>query len=115
LTYDGLWEQYKTYSEQKIVLDNTNNIKNQKIYNNLLPELNLNLNSEKNNNSDNNASNTANKEQNKKKKNIKITKITPFKCCLVKSTHHIKGYIMCESKKIKFKYSQKDIFSRRNE
>ena len=108
LTYDGLWEQYKTYSEQKIVLDNTNNIKNQKIYNNLLPELNLNLNSEKNNNSDNNASNTANKEQNKKKKNIKITKITPFKCCLVKSTHHIKGYIMCESKKIKFKYSQKE-------
>ena len=107
LTYDGLWEQYKSYSEQKIVLDTANKIKNEKIYNKLLPEL-KDSNLDNNNNNNNNENNISNKEQNKKKKNIKVTKITPFKCCLVKCTHHIKGYILCQAKKIKFKYSQNE-------
>jgi len=31
-----------------------------------------------------------------------------FKCCLVKPTHHLTGYITCNERKIKFKYSLKE-------
>ena len=43
------------------------------------------------------------KESKKNKKTNKI--ISVFKCCLVKSTHHLGGYISCKTKRIKFNYS----------
>ena len=100
LSYNGIWEQYKSYYEQKIDLDNTNNqTNNQDIYkNDTISEL-INTKSEKENL-------IAIKE--KKKKNIQHFKTSAFKCCLVKCTHHIKGYIICKKKKIKFQYSQEE-------
>ena len=95
LSYEGLWEQYKLNQEQKIILDNTNNIKNQNIYTNLIPELKFTF-------KDYNIIN----ENIIKNKNVKIINSKIFKCCIVKSTHHINGYIMCEKSRIKFKYSE---------
>jgi hypothetical protein len=58
-----------------------------------------------------NSKNTDEKKINKlfkkeNKKNKKKTKtISIFKCCLVKPTHHLSGYITCNDKKLKFNYS----------
>ena len=100
LTFEGLWEQYKTYYEQKIILDSTTNTKNQNPINNSIQDLKITL-TETNTDNDN-----LNLENKKSNKNIKITKTKPFKCCLVKNINHLQGYILCENKKIKFKYSQ---------
>ena len=97
LSYDGIWEQYKIYFEQKLNLDNTNNQINQNIINDRISDLKINK-------KDKNVSN----KENKKKKNINSFRTTAFRCCLVKCTHHIHGYIICKKKKIKFKYSQEE-------
>ena len=97
LNYDGIWEQYKSYNEQKLNLDNTNNNQiKQIISDDRLSDLKIN-NNEK-------SSSIPNKENKKKKNNI-ISRTTAFKCCLVKCTHHIFGYIICKKKKIKFRYA----------
>ena len=99
LNYSGIWDLYKSYYEQKINLDNTNNQLNQDEYNDI-----SNIDIPKNENKINDINNIPNK----KKKNAKLFKITPLKCCLVKCTHHINGYIICNKKKIKFKYSHEE-------
>ena len=99
LNYSGIWDLYKSYYEQKINLDNTNNQLNQDIYKDISD-----IEIPKNESGINNV----NIIQNKKKKNTKIFKITPLKCCLIKCTHHINGYIICNKKKIKFKYSHEE-------
>ena len=101
LSYEGIWEQYKNYYEQKLILDNTNSnsLQNQSINNEFLDL-------KKNNEGNSNKNITI---SNKKSKNLKIFKPTLFKCCLVKCTHHIHGYIICKNKKIKFLYSQEEL------
>ena len=97
LNYNGIWEQYKAYYEQKLNLDNTNN---EIINSDRISDLKINKN-------ENNSNNISSKES-KKKKNINEFRTTAFKCCLVKCTHHIHGYIICKKKKIKFKYAQEE-------
>ena len=99
LTHTGLWEQYKTYYEQKINIDKS---QNQNINNDAIDDLKF-IKTENNNN-------IINKEKDKKKnKNKNTFGTSAFKCCLVKNTHHIHGYIICKKNKIKFIYSQEEM------
>ena len=98
LSYDGIWEQYKLNFEQKFNVDNANNLQNQDIYNDTISNSKI---SKKENN-------IKEIKENKKNKNLKTIRTTAFKCCLVKTTHHIHGYIICNKNKIKFKYSQEE-------
>ena len=99
LNYNGIWEQYKAYYEQKLNLDNTNN---QIINSGRFSDLKINKNENENN------SNNISSKESKKKKNINAFRTTAFKCCLVKCTHHIHGYIICKKKKVKFLYAQEE-------
>ena len=101
LSYEGIWEQYKNYYEQKLNIDSTNtkSLQNHKKEMFLL----------KNNNAGKRNINISTNKETKKHKNLKVFKPILFKCCLVKCTHHIHGYIICKNKKIKFKYSQEEM------
>ena len=103
LNYVGLWDKYKIHYEQKINLDINDD-------NNLdIADLNLDIANEINQNL---SLNQQEKDENKNhkffkrnKKTKKVTKnISIFKCCLVKSTLHLKGYITFNNKKIIFNY-----------
>ena len=84
LPYKGLWEQYKNYYEQKFNFENNNTISNM---NRALSVSTTRLQS-------------------------KISSIGPksdeniYNCCLVKLTHHIKGFIRHEKFGINFIYCQ---------
>ena len=101
LNYEGLWDKYKMHYEQKINLE----IKEEE---NVFALEKIKANSvffeEKQNDT-----NKINKlfKLFQKNKSIKKT-FSIFKCCLVKPTHHLYGYIKFSTKKIKFNYSLED-------
>ena len=114
LNYEGLWDKYKMHYEQKINLEiNNNNSSNNNL--NTKEEDKIVIEKIKISSSSANLEEKQN-ETNKKNKLFKIfqknksTKKTfsIFKCCLVKPTHHLYGYIKFNSKKIKFNYSLED-------
>ena len=107
LNYEGLWERYKTHYEQKINLDINNNSNDNIDTINKEKEEIKNLKASFNPLAKQNETNKINKLLKKEsKKNKKTNKIiSVFKCCLVKSTHHLGGYISCKTKRIKFNYS----------
>ena len=96
LPYLGIWELYKDYHEnnfekiiQKKKIDNNIPIRDSNV---------LNLNSDENINT---------QEKEKETKNDKKTQPieNKYHCCIVKSTHHIRGYIKTEERHIKFTYN----------
>ena len=99
LNSEGLWEKYKIHYEQRINLDiNDNN----NIIDNYDNYINRNRNIKKESKENTKTIGIFKKE--KKNRNIAKT-ISIFKCCLVKPTHHLNGYITYNNKKITFNYS----------
>ena len=82
-TFKGIWDKYKIFYQGKIILDNIL-LGNRDTFE-ILNESKL----------------LASSEKNKIKYNI-------FKCCLVKPTHHIKGYISTENTCLKFTHCEED-------
>ena len=106
LSYIGLWEQYQYYHEnsfnfEKIIQKENNNNYN---YNILLPtssftstkDSNLSI-QEKEKDKD------KEKEEKKEKKNLPTE--NTYHCCIVKLTHHIKGFLSTEERCISFIYN----------
>ena len=107
LNYVGLWDQYKIRPEQKIILEvNNNEEDNITLLNNESQEK-ANLKNTEEKKAELTGINKLFKKDNKKNK-IKTKTISIFKCCLVKPTHHLNGYITCNDKKLKFNYSSEE-------
>ena len=103
LNYEGLWEKYRIYYEQKINYDiNDNEQIDRDSLKSSYEIKKLELESNK-------IKKPPKKKESKKNRN-KNRKLgfQIFKCCLVKPTHHLTGYITCNERKIKFKYSLKE-------
>ena len=106
LPYTGLWEQYKYYHENDF---NFERITQKKENNNNYPLLSES--STINSNKEANLTNNQEKEKDKEKeKDIKIDKKNlpienNYRCCIVKLTHHIKGFLNTEEKYIKFTHN----------
>ena len=103
LNYEGLWEKYRIYYEQKINYDINDNeqIDRDSLKSSYeIKKLELESNKIK----------KPHKKKEAKKNRNKNRKLgfQIFKCCLVKPTHHLTGYITCNERKIKFKYSLKE-------
>ena len=113
LNYEGLWDKYKMHCEQKISLEinnnnSSNNLKTKDKEKIVFEKIKIssklaNLEEKQN---DTNKINKLFKIFQKTKSAKKTFSI--FKCCLVKPTHHLYGYIKFNSKKIKFNYSLED-------
>ena len=87
LSYNGLWEQYKNYYEQKFNFEN-NTIAN--------------------------ITRTMSMSTNIERIQTRLSSIAEkndsnfYDCCLVKLTHHIKGFMKAEKKAIKFVFCQEE-------
>ena len=77
LSYNDLWEKYKVFSKQKIIFEKLITI-NKEPYSALINS----------------------KKMSKNIENIQRENI--YNCCIVKLTHHIKGYISTEKSRIRF-------------
>ena len=113
LNYGDLWDKYKTHYEQKINLEinnNNNSNINIKEEDNMIIVEKIDI-KPKSTYSEGKPieTNKLNKLFKKDKKNKSAKKtFSIFKCCLVKPTHHLYGYIKFNIKKIKFNYSLED-------
>ena len=106
LPYTGLWELYKYYHDYNFNLDKIIQKENN---NNNYNYISL---SESNSISSSKESNLINQEKEKdKEKETKIDKKNhiptenTYHCCMVKLTHHIKGFLSTEERSIKFTYN----------
>ena len=85
LTYTDLWDKYKTFAKEKIIFEKLISL-NKESYSMLINS----------------------KKMSKNIENIQRENI--YNCCIVKLTHHIKGYISTEKSRIRFIYeSDSDI------
>ena len=108
LTYSGLWEQYKYYHENDINFQRKTQRENNYT---ILSEVST-INSISSTTSNSNVQDKEKeKEKEKETKNdrkINVPTENIYQCCIVKLTHHIKGFLSTEERIIKFNYSKID-------
>ena len=112
LPYSGLWDQYKYYHENDI---NFQRATQRETNYSVLSEANT-INSVSSINSNSNAQEKEkdkekDKEKEKETKNDKKSNgpiENTYQCCIVKLTHHIKGFLSTEERHIKFNYSNNE-------
>ena len=107
LPYQDLWEQYKYYHESDFnfekISQKENNINNN--YGILSQSSTINSNKEANLNSVQEKEKEKDKDKEKEKIDKKNQPIeNTYHCCMVKLTHHIKGFISTQERYIKFSY-----------